>query len=807
MEILFDTALKNFSIDQTIYTQPALFALEYALVELWKSWGIEPNYVLGHSVGEYIAAYVAGVFSLEDGLRLVTERGRLMQEATEPGKMVTLFTDYERVLEAIQPYQGQVSVALINGPQNIVISGVTSAIEAIKHDLYHVRAIDLVVSHAFHSPLMEPILPNFQQIAKTVALSPPTIGLVSNITGKLEKECLATPAYWCQHIRETVHFEKGLRTLLEQDVDFLIEIGPKPILLGLGQHCDPSKRTWLPSLQPPFSDWQTTLHSLAQLHTRGVSINWTGFEQDYVRGRQRIDLPSYPFQRRRYWFTATQENEFLKNQSQEEIVPHELSETPPPSEPSLPLSFLNQLTNIPNEQHYNAVRGVVQDLVCQVLRYGNNTPLPLTKSLKDLGLDSLMSAELITKLDYEFKVKIPIERMLSGESLQSITSILLDKMVVPDSISDQNTIHKIPSTEIDTISRSHSDEKDNNKTVDFHDAASDIPQIHAIVTAQRERKLKIDGRWVSDFASCNYLGLDLHPEVMQAIPPALEKWGTHPSWTRAVASPGIYEELELALAELLKAPSVLAFPAVTLLHAGVIPILVGYDGVIFKDISAHRSIYEACLLAQANGADRVDFKHNDAKDLEEKLKRYPLERNKLIAIDGVYSMSGAYPPLPEFARLARTYNATVYLDDAHGLGIVGEHPTSEMPYGQKGNGIVNYFGLDYVEDRMIYVAGLSKSYSSFGACITCTDASMRNKIKTASTFIFSGPSPVASLASALEGIRLNQKEGKKWRRQIYQLTNKLVIGAKALGFDVVNDNLFPIVGVVIGQTPQVICRL
>jgi 7-keto-8-aminopelargonate synthetase-like enzyme len=215
------------------------------------------------------------------------------------------------------------------------------------------------------------------------------------------------------------------------------------------------------------------------------------------------------------------------------------------------------------------------------------------------------------------------------------------------------------------------------------------------------------------------------------------------------------------------APSVLVFPAITLLHAGVLPVLAGYDGIIFKDIAAHRSIHEGCLLAQSNGATFIDFKHNDVADLEQKLAQYPIDSTKIIAIDGVYSMSGAYPPLPELARLAKQYNAWVYMDDAHGIGIIGENPTPEMPYGTKGNGIVRHFGLDYARDRLIYVSGLSKSYSSFGAFITCVDEEMKNRFKTASTFIFSGPSPVASLASAIAGLKLNRREGDEWRKQVY----------------------------------------
>lgn len=437
----------------------------------------------------------------------------------------------------------------------------------------------------------------------------------------------------------------------------------------------------------------------------------------------------------------------------------------------------------------------VEEQARAVLGLRGGEKLPPERALKELGLDSLMSADLKNRLERELRVMIPLERLAQpGSSVQSLTALLLEK-VTP---SEAAPVAPQP----ESAGEAHTSD-------DFHSAALDIPQIHAVVTEQIGRKVKVEGNWVFDFASCNYLGIDLQPEIMDAIPPALKKWGVHPSWTRAVASPAIYEDLEQALARLVGAPSTLVFPAVTLLHAGVIPVLAGYDGVILKDIFAHRSIIEACRLAQTNGAETLDFRHNDVADLEAKLARYPYARTKIIAVDGVYSMSGEYPPLPEMARLARQYNAWVYIDDAHGIGVIGEHPSAEMPYGHKGNGIVRYYGLDYVRDRMIYVAGLSKSFSSFGAFITCHDQKMKDLFRSASTFIFSGPSPVASLASALAGVQLNQRDGESWRANLHALTRRLIVGAKAMGFEVINDNDFPIVCVVIGRTPDVIaaCKI
>lgn len=445
-----------------------------------------------------------------------------------------------------------------------------------------------------------------------------------------------------------------------------------------------------------------------------------------------------------------------------------------------------------DEERQKLIIDYLQQKILEIMKRDSKILIPIKQSLKEFGFDSIMVTGLVRFFYYDLNMKISLERIIRADNIKNLAVIIENNVLLQDEIILKDKI----SGNLPEINKKEQE--------DFHDASLQVPQIHAVVTEQQQRKLKIEDKWIYDFASCNYLGLDLRSEIMEVIPPALKKWGVHPSWTRAVASPEIYEELENALADLLGVYSVLVFPAVTLLHSGVLPILAGDDGIIFKDLVTHRSIYEACCLAGSFGTNVIDFKHNDIADLEEKIAKYPLEQTKIIAIDGVYSMSGVFAPLPEYARIAKTYNAYVYMDDAHGLGIVGENPTPEMPYGVKGNGIVKYYGLDYEKDRMIYVAGLSKSYSSFGAFITCTDEEIKNKFRSASTFIFSGPSPVASLASAIAGIKLNNIEGDKWREQVYKLTYKLVNEAKTIGFEVINDNYFPIVGVVVGNTKKVV---
>ena len=209
LSLLSPESRTSLLLQQTQYAQPVLFALEYALTQLWRSWGIEPNAVLGHSLGEYIAACVAGVFSLEDGLKLVAERGKLMQSLDRKGKMAIVFADEHRVCHAIAPYQEQITLAALNGPKTTVISGTEESVQAVLLDLESkgVVAQFMESTHAFHSPLMEPILGAFVQVANQVRFPPPRRPLSSNVTGKqVQADFIPDAAYWRQPLREPVRF-------------------------------------------------------------------------------------------------------------------------------------------------------------------------------------------------------------------------------------------------------------------------------------------------------------------------------------------------------------------------------------------------------------------------------------------------------------------------------------------------------------------------------------------------------------------------------------------------------------------------
>ncbi|MFI9650841.1 type I polyketide synthase, partial [Streptomyces sp. NPDC052040] len=302
-------------VDRTEYTQPALFTVEYALAELWRSFGVTPDVVLGHSIGGIVAACVAGVFTLEDATLLVAERGRLMGALPDGGAMVSLRAEEAVVAEAVAPHP-LVSIAAVNAPGEVVVSGAADQVESVVAALaaQGVKARRLSVSGAFHSPLMAPVAEGLREVARRLRYSPPRITVVSDLTGApAEAEELCDPEYWVRHALEPVRFADAVRSAHAVGARVFVEAGPKPVLLGLGRACLPDDGSdngtsggdedtaWVPSLRPG-RERSALLSAVAALHVRGVPVDWAA-----VDGRahpRRVPLPTYPFQRERHWFTA-----------------------------------------------------------------------------------------------------------------------------------------------------------------------------------------------------------------------------------------------------------------------------------------------------------------------------------------------------------------------------------------------------------------------------------------------------------------------------------------------------------------------
>lgn len=316
------------------------------------------------------------------------------------------------------------------------------------------------------------------------------------------------------------------------------------------------------------------------------------------------------------------------------------------------------------------------------------------------------------------------------------------------------------------------------------------------------RRIRVGTKWLDDFASCNYLGLDLREEIIESVVPELRRWGTHPSWARMAASPEIYEELEEEIANLLGVESTIVLPTISLIAVGLIPALAGKGGVILADRTVHKVNHDGCRLARDMGAKLVSFRHDQLDGLESLLQEHQSAPSRLIVVDGILSVTGRCPDLAAMATLARRYDAILYIDDAHGFGVIGEDPTETTPYGRRGNGVVKHLGLSY--ENIIYVAGLSKAYSSLGAFVACPKA-LKSILKcNITSYLVSGPIPTAALATALAGLRLNATEGDRWRARLHAQSTRIYSAYVESGVQTDNDNQFPILSAYVGSNENVI---
>lgn len=288
-------------IHRTDFAQPALFAIEYALGSLLQSWGVTPSAMIGHSVGEYAAACLAGVMSLEDAVRLIAARGRLIHSAPGDGAMAAVMASRDVVEQRLGAHKN-VSLAAVNSNNQTVISGERGAVEALVESFSRdgIRAVPLQTSHAFHSPLMEPALEPFREIASTIRFAAPQLLLICGMSGEFADANYATADRWTSHIRKPVLFQQALETLKTLNPDVLIEIGPKPILTPLALSVwEEGGIQALPSLRSAGRDWEDLLDSLSALFVSGAAIDWRAFDRPYARSR--VSTPRYPFQRQRYW--------------------------------------------------------------------------------------------------------------------------------------------------------------------------------------------------------------------------------------------------------------------------------------------------------------------------------------------------------------------------------------------------------------------------------------------------------------------------------------------------------------------------
>jgi acyl transferase domain-containing protein len=417
-------------LNQTRTTQPALFTIEYALAELWISWGVHPQAFIGHSIGEYVAACMAGVFSLEDCLALVAARGELMQEL--PGGSMLAISLSEKQLQPM--LNKRLSLAAINSPSQCVVSGEIEAVEDLRKKLsrLNLNCQYLRTSRAFHSAMMDPILREFARKVKQFRPKTPRIPFISNVTGRwITPDEAADPAYWVSHLRQTVRFAEGAQRLSQEPDRILLEVGPGLTLSALAMQCSgkTSNQIVLSSFGSPNdkeSDLDSLLKTLGSLWRSGVEIDWFAFNAK--QRRHRLPLPTYPFQRQRYW-AQSQENSTLgsgnlpENADRSQQINHLASQQSDRSgsQQSLSQTRLDKESLTFSDTHPAKEEAVkpravhiapstpVEAVVAGVWQEVLGTPqVGIHDNFFALGGHSVLATKIISRLSRAFQIELPL---------------------------------------------------------------------------------------------------------------------------------------------------------------------------------------------------------------------------------------------------------------------------------------------------------------------------------------------------------------------------------------------------------------
>ncbi|MDP4180244.1 MAG: aminotransferase class III-fold pyridoxal phosphate-dependent enzyme [Bacillota bacterium] len=436
VDLLYSDNSNQETLDRTIYTQPVIFSVEYALFKLWESFGIKPSYVIGHSIGSYCAACIAGVISLEDAVMLVASRGKIVQSLPDIGMMGTLMTNEENVISLIRDSGfSDVSIAAVNNQEIVTISGIKESVEKIlaKAKENKIFVERLAISHAFHSPLIKPALQEFKQVLSKITFSRPKIPLISDLTGKkAEPSEIMSPEYWLNHITNPVRFYDAIKTIEKEGPQIFVEIGAKAILSGFTQESiDKKDILCLPSLRDSKPPWEQMSSSIILLYKFGINLNW-----DAIWGYKKLKrsiLPNYPFQKKKFWFKQSesrdtnlllQNNQYYHTQnSQNNQMKVNFNERGMEAQSMDSKLLENELKTLINE-----ISGL------EIAEIASDT------DLFTYGFDSLMLVQLRNRIEKKYKVNVTLNKFMTDlRSVKIIADYLNEKM--PKSV--QHTVSDI----------------------------------------------------------------------------------------------------------------------------------------------------------------------------------------------------------------------------------------------------------------------------------------------------------------------------------------------------------------------------
>ncbi|MFI6365376.1 type I polyketide synthase [Nocardia sp. NPDC050630] len=782
-------------IDHTELAQPAIFAMEYALARSFADAGVRPAWLIGHSIGEFAAAAVAGVFDLDDACRLVVARGRLMQRLPEGGAMLAVHADEDRVADLVAD-EPMVAIAAVNAGAELVLSGPGAALDRLRVAL-EARGMNtkaLTVSHAFHSPLMAPMLAEFEAVARGCTYRTPNIPIYSTVRGRLLDESEAMDAaYWTEHIRATVRFAEAIEAALGTEPSHIIELGPRRVLTPMVSRIRPelTPRCLVPSPGPHATGTEFA-QTLAALYRDGSTPDWDQLYRPAQRVRHR--LPTYEFSTaHRFWV---------------EPDTHTPTSTPPEA-----TTTMDQLIALFREQA--AVLASVATASTEV-----RTPLP------DADRTAVGHGEVagIVRAEMARVSGFPADRLRDDHTITD--GLGLDSIMLTDLFG--GLVRKLPGLTIDPswfTPATTLDDVIGHVAAQVTGAPAPEPEPERVAVAPEYRICEfdevraigdrlsgaealglsnpyflindgvtrdtsvIDGACVLNFSSFNYLGLSGHPAVVTAVQDSVARYGSSCSASRVLSGEKpVHRELEAELAGLLGTEDAIALVGGHSTNVTIIGHIVGPQDLVIHDSLAHDSILQGCKLS---GATRRPFPHNDHAALDRLLTEIRHQyRRVLILIEGVYSQDGDIPDLPSIIEVKRKHQALLMIDEAHSIGVLGAN----------GGGIGEYFDVDR-GDVELWSGTMSKALAGCGGYVAGSAELIRFLKYTTPGFVYSvGMTPMnaAASAAAIRQLRADRTPLDRLRHNA-QLFMRL---ARDAGIDTGDSADTPIIPCIIGDSMQ-----
>ncbi|MFE3318083.1 type I polyketide synthase [Nocardia sp. NPDC059195] len=816
-ELLLD---EHADLDPTALAQPAIFAMEYAIAKTLADLGVRPAWLIGHSIGEFAAAAVAGVFDLDDACKLVTARGRLMQRLPAGGAMLAVRSTPERIADLLTA-EPAVVLAAVNGPEDLVLSGDAEALTRIRSALRtrSVIAKPLTVSHAFHSPLMAPMLAEFEAVASTCAYRAAALPIYSTVHGRpLDPDEVMDAEYWTEHVRATVRFGDAVQAALGTDPTHLVEIGPRRVLSASARKINPELDARYLSPSPgPSATGEELAATVAALYCDGLDPVWNELYEPAQRVRRR--LPVYEFSvAHRFWVEPPAVSEVGASARTPKSAPAQADTEGTMIDPLIALfreqnAVLAGLLAAPAEARGphldtgtarrdptpDAVAGIVRAELARVSGFPADR-LHDTRTLGDgLGLDSLMLTDLFAGLARKLPgTTIDPTRITGtttlGDIIAHLTGQLTDSPAEGNAPAPRTPENTAPTTETrpTTVAPEY-------RIADFAEVraiadrlaggeALGLANPYFLINDGVTRDTSfIGGNQVVNFASYNYLGMSGHPAVVAAVQDAVARYGSSVSASRLLSGEKpIHRELEAELSALLGTEDAIALVGGHSTNVTIIGHLVGGQDLVIHDSLAHDSILQGCQLS---GATRRPFPHNDHAALDALLTEIRHQyRRVLILIEGVYSQDGDIPDLPAIIEIKNKHQALLMIDEAHSVGVLGE----------TGGGIGEYFDVDR-GDVELWSGTMSKALAGCGGYVAGSADLIRFLKYTTPGFVYSvGMTPMNAAASlaAMRLLRADREPLDRLRRNS-ELFLRL---AREAGINTGDSRNTPIIPCIVGDS-------